>query len=177
MSNRFDALVSWFAAPLGRHTGYEIVVTVVRDLGFSPTALEEDDVTKVLEVLEKRDGVVALVARGALRRMGKRPPTQTSLAAVTPRREGELRPRSGTFAAVEETVRREELEALLAAALPEGAAREALAAYTPWLDGGQCTPARALALLDRMAQDGGAIGVAATFAKANWHLRRARSTA
>lgn len=179
MSSRFDALVSWFAAPLGRQTGYDVVVAVVRDLGLSPTALTEDDVAKVLEVLEKREGVAAIVARGALRRMGKRPPTQTDLRAVslTPPRTDASRSRSGTFPLGDEPVKQEELESLLAISLPDRVARDAVAAYALWLTDGQCSPARALALLDRMSQESGPVGVAASFAKARWHLRRTmRST-
>lgn len=174
MSTRFDALVSWFAAPLGRQTGYELVVSVTRDLGYSPTAMTEDEVTKVLEVLETREGVVALVARGALRRMGKRGPTQTGLSIAPP---ASKTPRSGTFPLGEEPVTRAEIEALLAISLPDRIARDAVSAYALWLTNDQCSPARALALLDRMAQESGPVGVAASFAKARWHLRRSmRST-
>jgi hypothetical protein len=76
-------------------------------------------------------------------------------------------------AATEPRIRRSEIEELLSHTLDEGEAQRLL--REQWalskLEGTLCSHAEALAMLDRMASTGGAVAVAATFAKARIHLR------
>ncbi len=186
----FEELTSIFAPSMGRVAATGLVLDATRELGVSKDALDDLSVYGILKHLTRRDGVVGLVARAALRKRGRRTPTLSEMIRINsapepPASEPVRLPktRSGMFERVAssetESVARTELEALLASAMPEDAARAVVDEY--WsahrLTGTHCTPSAALAILEQMSVAAGAIGVAATFGKASFHLRHARSSA
>ncbi len=170
MSAKFDELVSYFAPTVGAERGAEILRDAARERGWSIEQLDDEKTDSLLAYLATRPGIVGVTARFASQRRAAKRPTPTEAGRTTA---PERTPPSGTKSRGDVPVTT--IEELLAASLDATRARQVVAEY--WqlagLTGTRCSTEQALALLDRMAVAGGNVGVAATFAKARWHLRRA----
>lgn len=159
-------LESYFAPTVGAERSTEILRSAANELGWILETIDDARADAILKRLTLYPGIVGVTARFATQRRARNAAASGAFSVAT----GSEVPAS-TSEAVEITA----LEQLLGASMDAAKARTIVAEY--WRDDGltgtRCTKRQALALLDRMAGAGGAVGVAATFAKARWHLRRA----
>lgn len=157
----FNELVGYFAPTVGVERSQEVVRAAARDAGVALEEIDDRGARAILVVLSRQPGIVGVAARFAMsRRVGGE-----SLPAPTV---------SPSVPDPERPIHRRDIVALLEGALepPEVAAAVDEAWSCAGIVGDRCSAQRATALLDAMAHRGGRLAIAATFAKARWHLRR-----
>lgn len=159
-----SSLADLLAPTLGRDRASELVRETARDLRIDADELSEVHAELVLDQLAARPGSVGTAARFAARRaLGSKnddPPSSQT-------RESQVETAS---------VRRGDIEDLLGETLGAEHARALVGEH--WakarLSGVSCTNTQALAILERIGEQPGLVGVTARFAKARWHLRHKR---
>jgi hypothetical protein len=154
-NDRFQTLVDSLSVPLGRERSLEVVRATVQEIGANEQSLSEDDVRNVLDMLGRRGGIVGVAARVAQRPL-TRATTETRL------------PLKG--------VGRDSLVMMIAPAVGEATAREAIERFTAQMGIVQSpmTIEQASRVLEAMAQVEGILGTVARFAKVRLLLRRRR---
>ena len=171
-------LVGLLAPALGQEKSESLVNAAARVLGMEiGDDLRLEQAHDILERLSVADGLVGVaarfvVSRGELDELADRAPSSKRPGAhglVTTTPGGAL-----PIARVPEPrVPIDEVVQFLAPALGEDKAREAVAAHAAQVGalGTDCTRTQAAAMLERMSQAEGILGVVASFAKARFLLR------
>lgn len=165
---RLAQLVSIFATTMGAERAEQLVRDAIRELGLSADTLDDPAMGRVLDELGLREGIVGVTARFASTRRGRI--RATGKFQVFPQ-EPPSGVRRSTPTGTE--VYPEDIASAFGASIDAEFALALVRRH--WnamkIAGTTCTRDQALAMLDAMAAEAGAAGVAATFAKARILMR------
>ena len=164
-----SALLQLLAPTLGMEKSRDVVAHAARELGFpDPSSFSLDQAEALLQTLGSAEGIVGVVARFAVGRVGSLleveddEPTETGVVLRPPTREAG----TGSYTRLP-TVSRSEIAALFATTLGPAKADEVLrqAAAHLGLGSGPWVRSQATTLLDHLAAAEGIVGVVARFSQ------------